>query len=98
MRIRTIIVLAGAIALAACGKSAPEESIPENEIVQENIVEDERDSVIENAAPPEPENAATPAPAPEVSDEIQMLDDADATGLTARLPQSGEENETSPAQ
>ncbi len=42
------------------------------------------------------------APPPEIEDEVQMRDDADATGLTARLPeedtppgQSG--NETRPA-
>lgn len=103
MRKIAIITLAGALALGACGRGESETQPIENEAIDNEV------EVIEEPAPinvvePEPEvNNTTPAaPPPEISEEEQMLDDADATGLTARLPQDDEglpgstENETLP--
>lgn len=84
MRHIALFALAGALALSACGKKAEEEAPMTN-----NLVEPPADlEPINEAVPPPPpaENIAVAAPPPEVSDDQQMLDDADATGLTARLP------------
>lgn len=101
---RTVILLAvSAIALAACQRSEREDAS-----LNQTLPESELEMPAANAvsiAPPAnivlpPETAV--APPPEIEDEVQMRDDADATGLTARLPegdalpgQSG--NETRPA-
>lgn len=93
MRKIAILTLAGALALSACGKKEPE-APPANNMVEppvENVVVDEPDAPL-----PEPQNnaAATPAaPAPKVSEEQQILDDAEATGMTARLPEGGESSQ-----
>lgn len=93
MRKIAILTLAGALALAACGKKE-EEAPPANNMVEppvENVIVDEPDAPL-----PEPQNnaAATPAaPAPKVSEEQQILDDAEATGMTARLPEGGESSQ-----
>ncbi len=87
--IRLALVLATALAVAACGKK--EQPLPE---VSENVVtEVPVDEVLPANAgdaaldPPAPTNIATPvAPPPAFTDTQQMRDDADATGLTSRLP------------
>jgi protein involved in sex pheromone biosynthesis len=98
MRKAAILTLTAALALAACN-SKPAEKLPEDNVV-------EVDNTTENAnvaiAPPA-ENVtnvtAKPASAPGFTDEQQMHDDADASGMTARLPDevpvSG--NQTAPA-
>ncbi len=106
MRI-ALLTLAGALALSGCGRSEPEEQPIDNEAIETSAPE--AAAPIENLAMPPANvaNAAEPAPAappPEFSDQEQMLDDADATGLTARLPQGeGEapgstENQARPAE
>jgi hypothetical protein len=86
MRIRTVaITLSAALALAACDRGEPEQPPVDN-----NITELPEEVVPMNAAPPPVENVTNevaPAPPPAFSDDEQMRDDADATGLTARLPQ-----------
>jgi predicted small lipoprotein YifL len=88
--IRASLVLATVLALSACGKK--EEPLPET---PENVVtEVPVDTVLPaNAAdaaidPPAPTNVVTPAaaPPPAFTDTEQMRDDADATGLTSRIP------------
>lgn len=88
----TLFALAGALALSACGKK--EEDAPmTNNLVEppvENVIIEEPD-----AALPMPGNnvAATPAaPPPSVSEQQQILDDAEATGMTARLPEGDEQS------
>ena len=88
MRKFALIALAGALALAACGKK--EEETP----VTNNLVEPPVENVIveEPEAPaPEPSNnaAPAPAPAPTISEQQQIEDDAAATGMTARLNREG---------
>ena len=93
MRKFALIALAGALALSACGKKE-EEAPATNNLVEppvENVIINEPD-----AAPlPEPQNnaVATPAaPPPTVSEQQQIQDDAEATGMTSRLPEGGEQS------
>lgn len=100
MRIGTILILGGALALAACDRSEPEAPPVENNVVEAPVAPEPVNNIVE-AAPVNVINAEEPAaPPPDFSDQEQMLDDADATGLTSRLPdQSGEPaNETAPVQ
>lgn len=84
MRNAALLTLAAALALSACGREEREEEAPvvnnSAEVPVETISEPEA------PAPVNASNVAAPAPPPEFSDEEQMRDDADATGLTARLP------------
>ncbi|WP_294133761.1 hypothetical protein [Sphingobium sp.] len=92
MRKIALFALAGALALSACGKKE-EEPTATNNLVEppvENVIIEEPDAVL----PPPSNNAvATPAAPPSVSEQQQIQDDADATGMTARLPQEGEESQ-----
>lgn len=88
MRKFALAALAGALALSACGKK--EEEAP----VVNNLVE----PPIENVIVPEPEAPLPPssnataheaAPPPTISEQQQIQDDAEATGMTARLDATG---------
>jgi predicted small lipoprotein YifL len=101
--IRASLVLATALALSACGKK--EEPLPETpeNVVTEVPVDEVLPANAGDAAldPPAPTNVATPAaPPPAFTDSQQMRDDADATGLTSRLPRDDAPppaaNETAP--
>lgn len=90
MRKIALAALAGALALSACGKK--EEQAP----ATNNMVEPPVENVIidEPEAPLPPANNATaapePAPPPSISEQQQIQDDAEATGMTARLDPSSE--------
>lgn len=78
------IALIGVAALSACNRKAEGEAPVANNLVEPPVMDEP-----ENAAPPAPapvENKVAPIPAPDVSDEQQMLDDAAAVGMTARIP------------
>ncbi len=105
IRAATILVITAALGLSACGKK--EESV--REVIEDNIitevpVEDAAPMNSVDAAPPPvaPTNAANAAPPPAFTDTEQMRDDADATGLTSRLPRDevpgAAANEAQPAQ
>lgn len=84
MRKFALAALAGALALSACGKK--EEEAP----LVNNLVEPPIENVIieEPEAPSAPGNnvaAPEPAPPPAISEQQQIQDDAEATGMTARL-------------
>ncbi|MGK2909995.1 MAG: hypothetical protein ACSLE1_09410 [Sphingobium sp.] len=85
MRKIAFFALAAALALSACNRKPAEEPQPANnmiEVPEETIPENEAEAPVEvpnNTTP-------APAPAPKISEDEQMRDDADATGLTARLP------------
>ena len=101
MNVRTIAILSGAaLALAACN-SAPQ-PLNDDEVAANAMDNVEEIMPDENAmvAPPPVNltNTARAAPPPEVSDEEQVREDAEATGMTARLPQETGVNETQPAQ
>lgn len=90
MRIVLFLTAAAAtLSLAACGSKEPEAPVVENE-----VVEMPEDLAPVNEAPPAENivNEVAPAAAPPAfTDDEQMRDDADATGLTARLPRSDTE-------
>lgn len=98
---KLMIVAIAALALSACSKGAPENALDEGS----NIVEENFAVPVENVVAPEPANASNvvmpAAPPPTFSQDEQMRDDADATGMTSRLPdeQTGQDgNETRPAE
>jgi hypothetical protein len=85
MRKIALAVLVGALTLSACGKKK-EEAPATNNLVEppvENVIIDEPEAPL-----PPANNAAAapePAPAPSISEQQQIQDDAEATGMTARL-------------
>ncbi|WP_062731659.1 hypothetical protein [Sphingobium abikonense] len=91
MRKIALIALSGALALAACGKKEEDAPAPVNNLVEppvENVIVAEPDAPM-----PEPQNqveAPPVAPPPAISQEQQILDDAEATGMTSRLPRDDE--------
>lgn len=94
---RALIVagLTAVLATSAC-KRAPGVEDQSDNVMADNAIE----MPLDNGVLPPPvaniaaaENATAPAPDPQ-ADEAQMRDDADATGLTARLPSS---EDTAPA-
>lgn len=100
-RTATIFVIAAALGLSACGKKEE----PASDLIEENITTevpiDEGVPInsVESAPVPAPLNVTnTAAPPPAFTDTEQMHDDADATGLTSRLPSDDAANETQPAQ
>lgn len=105
MRIMTrtaqAVVISATLGLAACNRS-PE---PIADPIADNLV---TEVPIDDMAPVNSTDVTTVENAmvnitnivapPEFSDSEQMRDDADATGLTARLPSEESANETQPAQ
>ena len=86
MRKIAILTLAAAFALAGCNRG-PEEKLPEENVVEVvNVTENANVAVAPPAENATNATTAKAAPAPGFTDEQQMKDDADATGMTARLP------------
>ncbi|WP_420142958.1 hypothetical protein [Sphingobium sp.] len=94
MRKFALIALTAALALSACGKKEDEAPAATNNLVEppvENVIIEEPEAPL-----PEVQNnaAATPAaPPPSISEHQQMMDDAEATGMTSRLPEGGEQSQ-----
>ena len=94
--------LAALFALAACsGQQA--EPVPENETLVEPLNDAATVEAIDQPEAPvaaelPPTNVAPTLPPPEVADEEQIREDAEATGMTARLPAETSENETQPVE
>ncbi|ETI59028.1 hypothetical protein C100_21935 [Sphingobium sp. C100] len=94
MRQYALIALAGALVLSACGKKEEDAPAATNNLVEppvENIIVEEPEAPM-----PEPQNAVEPtpvAPPPSVSEQQQILDDAEASGMTVRLPRGDEESQ-----
>ena len=92
--------LLAATALGACsgGSDAPDAPVNDNDNAA--VVIDE--TPVQNFAEPEPTPTPTPTPTPVVQDDRgtdeQVQDDADAVGMTARLPREQGGNETAPAE
>lgn len=98
MRKIAILTLTATFALAGCDRG-PQEKLPEDNVVEvENVTENANVAVAPPAVNATNATTAKAAPAPGFTDEQQINDDADATGMTARLPDetlpSG--NETAP--
>lgn len=86
---RTVLLLTAAAAtlsLAACGSKEPEAPAIENDVVEvpEDIAPVNETPSAENVV----NEVAPAAPPPSFTEDQQMHDDADATGLTARLPRN----------
>ena len=85
-----LLAMAGLMTLAACHGKDEGPPPADNDIIELDNNETqppEAPPVIEPEAPTN--NVAepkAPPPPPKVSEDQQMLDDADATGLTSRLP------------
>ncbi|WP_416462331.1 hypothetical protein [Sphingomonas sp. VDB2] len=94
MRTLAFAALAGALLLSACGKKEEDTPTVTNNLVEppvENVIVPEPDAPL-----PEPQDnaVATPAaPPPSVSEQQQIQDDAEATGMTSRLPEGGEQSQ-----
>ena len=92
---RRPIVAAALLALtvlAGCSSPEPEttpnEMSDENDLSEDNVPEDEAVAPPVEAAKPEPTtptNIIVAEPEAPVEPDAQMLDDADATGMTARI-------------
>lgn len=99
-RLPLAAALLAATALAACsgGSDAPDAPVNDNDNAA--VVIDE--TPVQNIAEPEPTPTPTPTPTPVVEDDRatdeQVQDDADAVGMTARLPREQGGNETAPAE
>ncbi|MFT3964322.1 MAG: hypothetical protein QM690_00385 [Sphingobium sp.] len=85
-----MLALAGLLALAACNKGKEDEAVPvDNESAGEANVEEQQPVEAPPVLEPAPTNtvsAPPPPPPPPVTEDQQTLDDADATGMTSRLP------------
>lgn len=83
------LATAASLALAACSGASPEAAPPENGLDEGVIIENALDAPLVNAELP-PEPTATPTSTPEDTKavETQMQEDADATGMTARVDRS----------
>lgn len=92
--------LAAAAALAACSGGSEEAAPAENAVNAMELTEDLPEENIAEPAPMVVENTATaPVAEPALPDEEQIQDDAEATGMTARVQRrdtSG--NQTAPAE
>ena len=98
-RLSLAATLLAAATLAACSGGSDEPAPAANET--ENVVEVIDEAPVQNFATPEPIPTPTPSPTPVVEDdrptEEQVQDDADAVGMTARLPREEASNEAVPA-
>lgn len=100
--LRTATVTA-TLALAACGGGADEQPTPESNVETMAIPEPGNMTELPEEAPPATriDNIAADtiaAPMPEIAPTEQVQDDADATGMTARVDRSAGSNETQPAE
>lgn len=99
-RLPLAAAILAAAALAACSGGSEAPDAPVN--TTENEVEVIEEAPVQNFAEPEPTPTPSPTPAPIVEDdravEEQVQDDADAVGMTARLPREQSGNEAAPAE
>lgn len=90
MRITPLLAVAGLLVIAGCHSKSDDETIPANDIVNEVPEDVPVETPVDNQSRPE-SNAADAATnkvaPPRISEEQQMQDDADATGMTSRLPE-----------
>lgn len=103
-RIALLASVAGALALGACGGGNDEADTATTNAGNMAPIEVENSAATvptEAPAAPRVDNASTesePAPSVELSADEQTQDDADATGMTARVSRDEGGNEAQPAQ
>jgi hypothetical protein len=105
MTIKRIALLAsvvGALALGACSGGREEAEAPTSNVENMTPIEVENTAVVPTEAPPATvidNYTPDPTPTPEaLSSDEQTQDDADATGMTARVSRDEANNEAQPAQ
>lgn len=86
MKKTALFALATALTLSACDRGPEQKPLEDNVIEVENATENANVAVAPPVANATNVVAAPVAPAPGFTDDAQMRDDADATGMTARLP------------
>ena len=98
MNFRIALATAAVLMLSACSGGSEPAPPPANDVMPEGEIVNEPEVI--NAIPAPAANEATPAPAPTpVAEEVtkareeQMYDDADATGMTARVDRSADTTE-----
>ena len=93
-------MLAGEPYHASHPELVDEQAPAANETGTENPVQVMDEAPVENFATPEPTPTPAPSPTPIVEDDRpsdeQVQDDADAVGMTARLPREDTGNATAP--
>lgn len=96
MKIRTFALLGAAgLALAACSGSKPEDTTA-NETIVANIGEPDNYSNVtinEPVAPVTSNAITTPPPVADLAPDEQTQDDADATGMTAKVDRNASEGQ-----
>ena len=94
--VRLVAALIACAAVAACSDPAPEQSNVTTEldpVVNETEIIPETETAPEAPPPASETNVAEPEePAPEPDEQAQMLDDADAVGMTARVARDAGES------
>lgn len=87
-----LTVLAGLVALAGCDRNKPDEAPQRNDVTEMPKKAPAQKPVrnLSQGATSAATASANLADPPQISEEQQMLDDADATGLTTRLPEVSE--------
>ena len=89
MRIAVLLPLFTVLALAGCHDRPPEAPLENNSATVE-LPPPPVENAVETPAPVNATNVASPAKPPQFSDETQMHDDADATGMTAKVNDEGD--------
>lgn len=102
MKLATIALVAAAgLSLAACGHKE-EEAAPDANLTSITVPEDTTATnvVVETPTPEPTVNVVEPSPAPTIAitPDEQTQDDADATGMTARVSRDEGEESAKPAQ
>jgi len=89
-RLSLLLPLAAVIALGACHDREPEQpDTGEENVATEPPVPEAPPPAEPEAVPGNVQAAPKEAPPPEIPDDQQVLDDAAAVGMTARLPRGG---------
>jgi hypothetical protein len=101
-RAAALLSFAAVLGLSACNRTPEQPSTVVEDNVMTEVPVDDATALNSTDAPP-PANVSlnvtnTVAPPPAFTDTEQMRDDADATGLTSRLPNDDAANEAQPAQ
>jgi len=85
------------LALGGCSRSEPDTApVTENAAYEDEAPSEATAPPVADAAPATvaPEVKAEAPPAPEIAPDVQVQDDADATGMTARVRRDGSDTST----
>lgn len=100
-RLTTLAALFAATTLAACSGGSDAPPPPPNETENVVIVDETPTENVATVAEPEVTPTPTPSPTPlaeDLPDDQQVQEDADAVGMTSRLPRTEETPAAQPAE